>query len=90
MAVRKKVLEHWTSVERVVIDKRGEPQVKSTTCCCAAPGAMGRICARQARNKWPCRCFCHSKETEADWQAKRRLKAQGMADDHGNATEPVR
>jgi hypothetical protein len=49
----------YTRIERVVIDDDGVPQVKSTTCCCGAPGALRRVCARVSNNKTPCRCNCH-------------------------------
>lgn len=54
MTTRRKVLEHWTEVKRIV---NGE--VKSTTCCCAAPGSTRKGCSIVAGNKTPCRCFCH-------------------------------
>jgi len=52
---------YWTRVQKVVIDKNGDPQVKDTTCCCAAAGGLRRVCARAAGNKTPCRCACHGK-----------------------------
>ncbi|MFI5401340.1 MAG: hypothetical protein ACHQ1G_00160 [Planctomycetota bacterium] len=58
--VRRKFLEFWTSVERVVFDKDGQPQVKTTTCCCKAPGSTRRICQQRTGNRTPCRCHCHS------------------------------
>jgi hypothetical protein len=55
MVTRRKRLEYWTEVKRVV-----DGQVKVTTCCCAAPGATRKGCATAAGNKSPCGCFCHS------------------------------
>lgn len=66
----------YTTVERVVIDRNGEPQVKVTSCCCSSPGALRRICARTRNLKTPCRCFCHSHETQAD--ATARMKARSV------------
>lgn len=65
----------YTEVQRVVIDASGAPQVKTTTCCCSSPGALRRICARTRNLKNPCRCSCHSHETDADWRARRAKRA---------------
>lgn len=59
MSVRRKVHTYWTEVKRIIIDNAGEPQVKVTTCCCAAPGGLRRICSRVGKRKTPCRCACH-------------------------------
>lgn len=63
MTVRRKVRTYWTRVQRVVIDGDGQPQVKDTTCCCKAAGALRRICARVSGNRTPCRCDCHRNAT---------------------------
>jgi hypothetical protein len=47
----------YTEVKRVV---NGE--VKQTCCCCKAAGMSRRECADAHGNKWPCRCYCHSKK----------------------------
>jgi hypothetical protein len=57
MPSRRRVLEYWTEVKRIVSGK-----VKVTTCCCGAPGATPRECAIASRNKTPCRCDCHRGE----------------------------
>ena len=51
--------EYWTEVKRIVVVD-GEPVVKVSTCCCAAPGSTRKGCATVAGNKTPCRCFCHN------------------------------
>lgn len=53
---RRKHLEYWTEVKRVVGDA-----VKVTTCCCAAPGATAKGCSIVAGNKSRCGCYCHSR-----------------------------
>jgi len=52
----------YTEVQRIVFDDKGEPQVRTTTCCCSSPGALRRICARTRNLKNPCRCFCHARK----------------------------
>jgi hypothetical protein len=58
MATRRKVRDYWTEVKRVVI-RDGAPEVKQTTCCCEAPGALAKECMIASGNKTPCRCDCH-------------------------------
>lgn len=74
MPVHTKVMGHWTKVERVVIDRNGDPQVKETVCGCEAPAASRKGCAVVQGNKTPCRCVCHSNETDTDWRARRAAK----------------
>lgn len=62
MVTRRKHLEYWTEVKRVVVGADGEPRVKQTTCCCAAPGATPKGCAIVNGTKTPCRCDCHRKK----------------------------
>ena len=65
MSVQRKVNTYWTEVKRIVFGSDGEPAVKTTTCCCGAPGGLRRICARVSGNKTPCRCDCHAKRGPA-------------------------
>ncbi|KKL26436.1 hypothetical protein LCGC14_2395330, partial [marine sediment metagenome] len=37
---RRKILEYWTEVKRIVCG-----EVKQTTCCCEAPGSTPKGCA---------------------------------------------
>lgn len=60
MATVRKRGEYWFEVKRTVLDESGEPVVKETSCCCAAPGSTRKGCSVVAGNKTPCRCFCHS------------------------------
>lgn len=57
---KRKYKKYWTEVKRVV-EVDGEPVVKQTTCCCAAPGETPKGCSVVAGNKTPCRCHCHRK-----------------------------
>lgn len=57
MPSRRKILEYWTEVKRVV-----DGQVKQTCCCCKAPGATAKECMIAAGHKSRCACFCHSKK----------------------------
>lgn len=47
----------YTEVKRVVDGK-----VKQTCCACKGAGLSRRECAEATGNKWPCRCYCHSKK----------------------------
>lgn len=58
---KRKHLEYWTEVKQIVVIA-GEPVVKQTTCCCAAPGSTRKGCSIVAGNKTPCRCFCHDRK----------------------------
>jgi hypothetical protein len=69
---RRKVLDHWTEVHRVI----GPDEVKVTTCCCAAPGGSRRGCATVQGNKSPCRCFCHSAESQRQWLERRKREGR--------------
>ena len=60
-STKTRVHEFWVRTQKIVMDREGQPQVKDTTCCCKAPGALRRVCARAQGNKTPCRCACHSK-----------------------------
>jgi hypothetical protein len=62
LVVRHRRYEYWTTVERIVLNDDGEPQLKSTTCCCKSPGRTRKECQLAASHKNPCRCFCHSKK----------------------------
>ena len=54
MASRRKYLEYWTEIKRVV-----GGAVVQTTCACAAAGATRKQCSLVAGNQTPCRCACH-------------------------------
>ena len=58
MTTRRKILTCWTETKRIV-----SGEVKQTCCCCAAPGAKPKECAKLAGNKTPCRCDCHRGKT---------------------------
>ena len=65
-------LEYWTKVYRIV-----PGGIKTTTCCCDAPGCTRQECfeARKAKGKKsPCNCFCHSTETQEQWQSRRKAR----------------
>jgi hypothetical protein len=47
--------EHWTEVKRIL----PSGDLKVTICCCAAAGSTRKGCSIVARNKTPCRCYCH-------------------------------
>lgn len=51
----------YTETKRIV-ERNGEPVVKTTTCCCRGPGLTPRGCSDAAGNKTPCRCDCHRKK----------------------------
>ena len=76
MTTWRKHLTHWTETKRVVPNKKGEPTVKVTTCCCAGPGLTRNQCRAASGNKSPCRCFCHSDKLENEWQEENREKCQ--------------
>lgn len=71
---RETVLTSWTKVYRIV-----PGGIKTTTCCCSAPGATRKECSAARGKKWPCQCFCHSVETEEQWQAKRAMRESRKA-----------
>ena len=58
MATHRKRNEFYTEVKRTII-VGGEPAVKVTTFCCAAPGSTRKGCSIVGGRKTPCRCFCH-------------------------------
>ncbi len=62
LVVRHRSCEYWTTVDRIVLDDDGEPQLKSTSCCCKAPGGTRKECQLAMGNRTPCSCFCHSKK----------------------------
>lgn len=78
MTTRRKHLDHWTEVKRVVMVD-GLPHVKQTTCCCAAPGGTPKGCAIVQGNKTPCRCHCHrAKATDQEIKQAHKDRAKGF------------
>ena len=58
--LRKRYGGMYTEVKRIV-----DGEVKSTTCCCSAPGALPKECSIVSGNKAPCRCDCHRRHNYA-------------------------